>query len=84
MRMSYEFEGQSFPTLAAWARAYPAYRSYEELIRDHRPPTIMALEKLIQARAATGRAKSIAYARAGVYSAAHAQLAVAGKERRER
>lgn len=77
------FEGQTFDSAAALIRAYPAYRSYVDLFRQYQPQTIIALERLIHERHGKGRARQIHAARTGQYAAVHANLARAGKGRKQ-
>lgn len=60
--MSYQFEGQRFASLEAWKRAFPAYRSYPELVKSG-ADTVQKLEAAIAERARRYRQSTLAGAR---------------------
>lgn len=78
-----EFEGRQFPTLVGWARAFPAYGSYKDLMRIHHPKTIHEMERLIAERQARGKRKAVHAARTGRYGAMHSKIAIRGFERKQ-
>jgi len=57
--MSFLFEGQSFESLEAWRRAYPAYRSYPEFVKAG-ADTVQKLETAIADRARRHRKSTLA------------------------
>lgn len=60
--MSYQFEGQTFKTLADWKRAFHVYRAYDDLLRAG-ADTIQKMEMAIAERARRHRQLSIAGSR---------------------
>lgn len=60
--MKYQFQGESFPTAAAFGRAFPAYRNYADLVLAG-AETVKEIEKAIAARAKEARSRELAAAR---------------------
>jgi hypothetical protein len=60
--MSYQYEGQTFETLAAFQRAFPIYRAYTDLIKAGVNNRI-DLERAIAVRHGNARKVSIGAAR---------------------
>lgn len=58
----YEFEGQTFPTLAAFKAAFPAYARHAHRVREG-VSTVLEMEKQIAAANGIARARSLAGAR---------------------
>ena len=65
--MSYQFEGQTFPTLKAFRAAFPAYGNYEAFLKDG-ASTVAEMERRIREKQAAGRKASQSAARRNTYT----------------
>lgn len=65
--MSYQFEGQTFPTLKAFRTAFPAYANYEAFLKDG-AGSIAEMEQRIREKQAAGRKASLAASRRNTYT----------------
>ena len=62
--MAIEFQGETFPTVAAFQRAFPAYRTYADLVREG-ATTVEKIEAAIHERHKKARMASLKGARRG-------------------
>jgi hypothetical protein len=56
--MSYQFEGKTYPTIAAWKAEFPAYANYSDFLRAG-ADTVRKMEDKIAARRSEARLRSL-------------------------
>lgn len=66
--MIYHFEGRDFATQKEFGLAFPAYRTYDHLLKDG-ISTVMEMEKAIHAKQSAGMAARLKAARSGAHAA---------------